>query len=132
MRQHTPAPTEELSQLAFGQLDDGAREKLVNALLSNADAAREVKLALRLRDGATAIASDIVRRASEQRVEPERWTLRLFAGAAALGITMLVFSPMLRTPAPSVQSVAAVAGPDEVIMSATGFEADGSFGGSFE
>ncbi len=124
--------TKTLVDLAAGRLSPDERRALVLRALRDPEAAAELKLALRLADESTALASAMVSAAERETVVARPWRA-VFAAAlsvTAVAVTLPLLKPAatVDSGAPSVAEVPAL--PDRI--GGTSFESDRFGGGGFE
>lgn len=124
--------TKTLVELATGRLSPDERRDLVASALRDPAAAAELKLALRLADESTVVASAMVSAAERETAVARPWRAVF---AAALSVTAVAVTLPLLKPASPVDSGAptvatAPALPDQI--GGASFESDRFGGGGFE
>lgn len=128
----TGESTRTLVDLAAGRLSPDERRALVARALRDPAAAAELKLALRLADESTAVASAMVSAGERPSVVASPWRAVF---AAALSVTAVAVTLPLLKPAATVDSGAPVVAempalPDQI--GGASFESDSFGGGGFE
>lgn len=132
---------EALVKLSCSELCDVERQALVAQILQNPTAAIEAKLALRLSDQATQMASTLVQRADSIAAHKRSfaWGFGALTGGTCAGLLMFFALPnsQVNSPERAVADFSTQAVVPEQMMSESGFEApisdfSSDFGGSFE
>lgn len=128
----TVESTRTLVELATGRLSPDERRALVARALDDPAAAAELKLALRLADESTVLASAMARAGERETAAARPWRAVF---AAALSVTAVAVTLPLLKPAatvdPGTQVVAEMPAPPDQIGGAS-FESDSFGGGGFE